>query len=377
MEGREEERSSTYADSGVDIVEEGKAIRSLVSALKFRREGFGAVADLGGHFTGIVDFGEHYLSLCTDGVGSKLLIAEELQKWDTVGIDCMAMNVNDIICIGAEPIAFVDYIAAVDPDPEILYQIGIGLNEGARQSDLTIIGGETASLPDIVNGLDLAGTCLGFVRKEHLIKGSDVSPGDVIIGLPSSGLHSNGFSLVRKLIRDNDISYISPLAEIIGRKEWRSRRKYPEYMAEVEKWAEAEAAAVIGELLLEPTRIYVKSVLELIRNLPQGAIHGMANITGGGFRNISRLNPEARFQIDSPLEVPPIFRLLQVLGSMEEREMYQTFNMGLGFVIVVAPEAEEAALEALEGSGARRIGEVVHGRGIFIKNPGIEYDGYV
>ncbi|MGA1820761.1 MAG: phosphoribosylformylglycinamidine cyclo-ligase [Thermoplasmatota archaeon] len=377
MEDREGERSSTYADSGVDIVEEGKAIRSLVSALKFRREGFGALADLGPHFTGIVDFGEHYLSLCTDGVGSKLMIAEELQKWDTVGIDCMAMNVNDVICIGAEPIAFVDYIATVDPDPDILHEIGIGLNEGARQSNLTIIGGETASLPDIVNGLDLAGTCLGFVRKEDLIKGSDVAQGDVIIGLPSSGLHSNGFSLVRKVIRDNDISFISPLAEIIGRKEWKSRSRYPDHMAEVERWAEVEGATVIGELLLVPTRIYVKNVLEVIRKLPAGTVHGMANITGGGFRNISRLNPHVRYHIDGPPDVPPIFRLLQVLGSIEEREMYQTFNMGLGFVIIVSPDVEEEALEVLGETGGRRIGTVVPGKGIFIQTPGIEYDGYV
>jgi len=156
-----EEKGMTYASSGVDIEEEGKAIRELVSALSFKRKGFGGAVDLSGHFTGLIDIGDSYLSMCTDGVGSKLEIARELEKWDTVGIDCMAMNVNDMICIGAEPLAFVDYIALEEPSARILSEIGKGLNEGARLSNLTIIGGETATLPDIVHGLDLAGTCLG------------------------------------------------------------------------------------------------------------------------------------------------------------------------------------------------------------------------
>ncbi|MGA1872804.1 MAG: phosphoribosylformylglycinamidine cyclo-ligase [Thermoplasmatota archaeon] len=377
MEGPEKERSLTYAGSGVDIIEEGKAIRGLVSALSYRREGFGSVADLGGHFTGIVDFGEHYLSLCTDGVGSKLLVAEQLQKWDTVGIDCMAMNVNDVICIGAEPIAFVDYIAAENPDPDVLHKIGMGLNEGARMANLTIIGGETASLPDIVNGLDLAGTCLGFVRKEKLIKGDLVSPGDVIIGIPSSGIHSNGFSLVRRVMTENDISYISPIEEVIGRKEWRSRSHFQEYMEEVERWAAVDGAAVIGDVLLTPTRIYVREVMELIENLPHGTVRGMANITGGGFRNISRINPQVGYNIDSPFDVPPVFRLLQVLGAIQEREMYQTFNMGLGFVVIVRSDEREHALDMMAPYGARRIGTVIDEKGIKVHPPGIEFDGYV
>ncbi|MBN1538816.1 MAG: phosphoribosylformylglycinamidine cyclo-ligase [Candidatus Thermoplasmatota archaeon] len=377
MEGPEEFSSVTYAGSGVDIVKEGRAIRGLISALKFRREGLGALADLGGHFTGIVDFGEHYLSMCTDGVGSKLLIAEELGKWDTVGIDCMAMNVNDVICIGAEPIAFVDYIATASPDPDILRHVGIGLNEGAMQANLTIIGGETASLPDIVQGLDLAGTCLGFVKKNELIRGVMTSPGDAIIGFPSSGLHSNGFSLVRKVMRDNDISYISPLEEVMGRKEWKYRSKYPHYKEEVERWAASEGTSIIGDILLTPTRIYVKEVLGLLKELPPGSVHGMANITGGGFRNISRIRSDVLYGIDEPLEVPNVFRMLQVLGSIEEREMYQTLNMGLGFVVIVSPEVEDEAIKHLSGTGARKIGRVVPGKGVLIEPPGVHYEGYV
>ncbi|MBN1389211.1 MAG: phosphoribosylformylglycinamidine cyclo-ligase [Candidatus Thermoplasmatota archaeon] len=377
MAGPEGENPVTYAGSGVDIVEEGKAIRGLISALKFRREGFGALADLGGHFTGIVDFGEHYLSLCTDGVGSKLMIAEELGKWDTVGIDCMAMNVNDVICIGAEPLAFVDYIATTNPDPETLEMVGIGLNEGARQANLTIIGGETASLPEMVRGLDLAGTCLGFVKKSELIKGDRTSPGDLIIGFPSSGLHSNGFSLVRKVMMDNDISYISPLEEVVARNEWKNRKRYPAYKEEVERWAASNGASVVGDILLTPTRIYVKDVLGLLKGLPSGCVHGMANITGGGFRNISRIRSDVLYKIDEPFEVPPVFRMVQVLGSIDETEMYQTLNMGLGFVIILAPEVEETALEHLSGTGARRIGHVLPGKGVIIEPQMIHYDGYV
>ncbi len=159
-------------------------------------------------------------------MGSKIKIAEALQKWDTVGIDCMAMNVNDMICIGAEPLAFVDYIAVDHPDPAVLTDIGKGLNEGASQSDLSIIGGETATLPEIVNGLDLAGTCLGMVEKDAVITGNDVQIGDVIIGLPSSGLHSNGFTLVRRVVEDNDISLIAPLEEVISSSDWKTRTLY-------------------------------------------------------------------------------------------------------------------------------------------------------
>ncbi|MGA1848432.1 MAG: phosphoribosylformylglycinamidine cyclo-ligase, partial [Thermoplasmatota archaeon] len=311
MGPEEQEKAATYAESGVDIINEGKAIRGLISALTFRREGIGSQVDVGGHFTGIVEFGDHYLSLCTDGVGSKILIAEQLQKWDTIGIDCMAMNANDVICIGAEPIAFVDYIATENPDPAVLHQVGKGLNEGSRLANLTIIGGETASLPEIVNGIDVAGTCLGFVRKDRVITGRDTMPGDLIIGLPSSGIHSNGFSLVRKIVEDNNLSYISPLEEVVGGKEWRSKSRYPRYMEMVEGWAGPEGSRILGEILLTPTLVYVREVMELLNALPPGTVHGMANITGGGFRNLARIKEGLRYVIDDPLEVPPVFRLVQ------------------------------------------------------------------
>jgi len=372
-----EEKGMTYASSGVDIEEEGKAIRELVSALSFKRKGFGGAVDLSGHFTGLIDIGDSYLSMCTDGVGSKLEIARELEKWDTVGIDCMAMNVNDIICIGAEPLAFVDYIALEEPSARILSEIGKGLNEGARLSNLTIIGGETATLPDIVHGLDLAGTCLGIVPKDRVITGREVSPGDLIIGLPSSGLHSNGFTLVRRVVRDAELSYISPLEEIVGSTDWMLHTRFPHYRKEVEEWAREEGSIVLGELLLEPTTIYVKPVLELLKEVDTGAVKGMANITGGGIRNLSRLGPDLLYKLNSMPPVPKVFRLVQVLGAIDEKEMYQTFNMGLGMALIIRPEYREKVLDLLSGSGASVIGRVEMGRGVEMPELELHFEGYV
>ncbi|MEA3558172.1 MAG: phosphoribosylformylglycinamidine cyclo-ligase [Candidatus Thermoplasmatota archaeon] len=368
---------TTYADAGVDIKGEGNAIRALVSSLKFRRKGTGAQVDIGGNFTGLVEFGEHYLSMCTDGVGTKIMIAEKLQRWDTVGIDCMAMNVNDLICIGAEPIAFVDYIATEDPRPEVLSEVGKGLNEGARQSDLTIIGGETATIPEIVNGLDLAGTCLGFVKKDSVITGKTISPGDIMIALPSSGIHSNGFSLVRRVVRDNDLSYASPLEEVVESRQWKGKVKFPDLMERVRSWVSAESSLVLGEVLLTPTRIYVKEIMELLEKLPKGAVKGMANITGGGFRNLSRMKEDVRFIIDDPLPVPPVFDMIQILGGVETREMYQTFNMGMGFALILDKTYLEDALNVLDGSGAKKVGKVKEGSGVMIEPPRVEFKGYV
>jgi len=372
------ERGSTYAESGVNIDREGEAIRSLVRKLEYRRVGSGRPADLPGQFTGLLDFpGDHYLSLCTDGVGSKILIAQAVSKYDTIGIDCIAMNVNDMICAGAEPIAFVDYIATEEPDPEIMAELGKGLNEGARQANISIIGGETASLPEMVNGMDIAGTCLGYVRKDRAITGEHVQAGDVLIGIPSSGIHSNGYSLVRMILEDSGISYASPLEEMMDRPEWRNRVSFGEYRQAVEEWSRENGSAVIGEILLTPTLIYVEPVMELIRRAPEGAVKGMANITGGGVRNLARVREDRRYVVSDPLPVPPVFRLIQVLGLVEEMEMYQTFNMGTGFIIVVDPSFKEEALKVLLRYGAREIGRVEEGSGITVEPLSLEYPGYV
>jgi phosphoribosylformylglycinamidine cyclo-ligase len=204
-----------------------------------------------------------------------------------------------------------------------------------------------------------------------------VKEGDIIIGLPSSGIHSNGFTLVRKVIEESDISYISPLDEVINRSEWKTKRRFPEYMSVVEEWAKEEGSRVIGEILLTPTKIYVREVIGLLKGLPNGAVHGMANITGGGIRNVARIKGGLGYTIDSPFEVPPVFRLVQVLGSVDEKEMYQTFNMGVGFVVIAGPEHLSKTMELLDGTGAKKIGSVVRGAGVKLTPLGIEYSGYV
>src|SRR5438552_116994 len=230
----------------------------VVAALTYRRKGLGKPLTKIGHFTGLVDFGYYALSLCTDSVGTKVLVAKEMRKWDTIGIDCVAMNVNDMICIGAEPLAFVDYVAVSDYDREVARQIGIGLNRGAELANVSIIGGEIAVVPELVRELDLAGTCFGVVRKSKIIDGRAIRTGDVIVGLPSAGIHSNGLTLARRILRDASVTLSDPVSQ------------------EGRPW---------GDELLEPTAIYVKPVLRAIR---KATIHGMAHITGGGLRNLVR-----------------------------------------------------------------------------------------
>jgi len=215
-----------YKDAGVDIDEEGRFIRNLISEIKFRR----IDRENKMHFTGLIPFGEYYIAMNTDGVGTKILIANYLRKWDTIGIDCIAMNVNDTITIGAEPIAFVDYLAIDHYDMDMATQIGKGLNKGAELANIDIVGGETATIPEIVNGIDLSGTSIGIVKKDAIITGDHIREGDLIFGLPSSGIHSNGLTLARKVLNLDE--------------------KFEEH--------------TIGEELLIPTRIYVKDILELL-----------------------------------------------------------------------------------------------------------------
>ncbi|MFH0968246.1 MAG: AIR synthase related protein, partial [Methanobacteriota archaeon] len=196
----EDGRRDAYRESGVDIDLEAQAVKALVSQLTFRRAGEYLMASEIGHFAGFISFGSHVLALAVDGVGTKMLIADELSDWSTVGIDCIAMNVNDLYVMNLEPVAFVDYIATDALSIEQMKQIGIGLNEGARQANISIIGGETATLKGLVSGLDLAGACLGVQEKGKVISGDQVIPGDLIVGIPSSGIHSNGLTLARRMV---------------------------------------------------------------------------------------------------------------------------------------------------------------------------------
>ncbi len=331
-------KKMTYKESGVDIFKEEKAIKGLISNIKNKRKGIGK--PLGGHYAGMIEFGKYALVLCTDGVGSKVEIASEIKKYDTVGIDCIAMNVNDAICVGAEPLAFVDYLAINNPNPKTTKEIGKGLAKGAELANISIIGGETASLPEIINGFDLAGTCLAYVEKDKIITGEKIKPGDIIIGLSSSGIHSNGYTLARKIIQNADFFYSD---------------KFPK---------EFYPKKPIGEILLTPTKIYVKETIELFKKIN---VHGLAHITGGGLRNLSRLKKDVKYTITDPLEPQPIFKFLQEKGNIDDKEMYQTFNMGMGLAIIVSEKDSKEALEILKKhsiSEVKIVGKIEKGKDV-------------
>lgn len=335
----------TYAKAGVNIDKKSSSISALVEHLKFRRKGLGRPIDLPGHFTGLVDFGDYALTLCTDGVGTKLLIADALKKWDTIGIDCIAMNVNDTICVGSEPIAFVDYIAIDKPDEKVTAEVGKGLEAGAAMSNMTIVGGEIAVLPELVRGFDLAGTCLGMVKKDRMITGQDIRSGDALIGLPSSGIHSNGLTLARRIIEKNGIGYDERVKGL---------------------------NRSVGLELLQPTIIYVKQVLKLIRAFD---VRGMANITGGGLRNLIRLKKGIGFEIEEPMKHQPIFDVLQELGNVSDKEMYQIFNMGMGYSLVVPDRQADKVVKAA-GKGAKIVGRAVKSDRITVPSLRLSYSKY-
>ena len=313
---------STYSEAGVDIDASERATEALIAQIKgVNRKGDGEAIELDNGFAGLVKLGDGALAMCTDGVGSKLLLAEEMNSIHTVGIDCVAMNTNDLICVGAEPLSFVDYVALDKPDEKLMAKIGMGLAEGCKQSNCTLSGGETAILPELVHGFDIAGTSVGYVKQDKIIDGTKIVEGNVLIGLESSGPHSNGYTLIRKLFD--------------GDKE-------------------------LGKKLVEPTRIYVKEVMELIN---QVNVNGIAHITGGGLDNISRINDNFQYVIDNPLPVPSVFDWLQEKGNIETKEMYRTFNMGMGMIIIVNKADAEKSVSIL-GKHAQVIGSVENGKGV-------------
>jgi len=327
----------TYAQAGVDEEKTAKALKGIIDLAKatfrFREGKLGRPAENIGHYSALLDFGGFYLAMTTDGVGTKTLIAEAVGKFDTIGVDMIAMNVNDLICVGAEPVALVDYLAVREPDEKAFSEIAKGLHEGARQAGIAIVGGETAVMPDLINGFDLAGTAIGVVEKGKVITGREIRPGDAVIGIASSGIHSNGLTLARKLlIPKYGLDY-----EYGGRKLW--------------------------EWLLEPTRIYVKAVLELIESVE---VHGLAHVTGGGLTNLRRLT-DYGFSLNMP-PVEGIFKLIHKNGVPLE-EMFRVFNMGVGFVIIVPQGEKEDALDVLNRHfKSFEIGEVTKEPGITVEN---------
>jgi phosphoribosylformylglycinamidine cyclo-ligase len=320
-----------YARAGVSQGDVDAAVAALVSALAASAPPDSRQVLASGHYANVVRIDERTgIALSTDGVGTKLLIAEQLGRWDTVGIDCVAMNVNDVVCVGAEPLAMVDYLAVERADAEIAEAIGVGLARGAKRAGIEIVGGELAQLGELINGLDLAGACLGVVALDSLVTGAAIEPGDPAIGLPSSGLHSNGYTLARSALEG-----IPMEDDRLGRP--------------------------LGEILLEPTEIYAKPIVELLRS--EVDVRGLAHITSGGLGNLLRLEAEVGYEIDDPLPVPPIFTLIQELADVPDDEMHEVFNMGCGFCVVVAASDEELALKKVHAHypDAKRIGRAVSG----------------
>ena len=321
--------SDAYARAGVSQRAAGGAVESLVRSLRAINTGKPSrVIPLPGHYASVLRLDDRTgLALSTDTVGTKMVVAERLRRYDTIGIDCVAMGVNDVICVGAEPIALLDFILTEHADPEICEQLGVGLARGAELAGIEIPGGEIAQVAEIVSGHELGGTCVGLVDLDAIVTGAAVEPGDPVIGLPSSGLHSNGYTLARSALDDVPLD-------------------------------DGRLGRPLGDVLLEPTEIYVRAVLELLRSPVD--VRGLAHITGDGLNNLLRLEAEVGYEIDAPLPVPPVFGLIQELGQVSDDEMHEVFNMGCGFCCVVAADDESAALESLLGHypDARRIGRV-------------------
>jgi phosphoribosylformylglycinamidine cyclo-ligase len=336
----------SYRDSGVDI-DAGNALVKAIKPLAAATRRPGADADLGG-FGGLFDlrragFKDPILVAANDGVGTKLRIAIESGRHETVGIDLVAMSVNDLLAQGAEPLFFLDYFACGKLDVDVARAVVAGIAEGCRQAGCALIGGETAEMPGMYAGgdYDLAGFAVGAVERGQLLPRADIAAGDVLIGLPSSGVHSNGYSLVRRLVAAAGLAWDAP--------------------------APFNAARPLAEALLEPTRIYVKAALRAIR--ATGAVKALAHITGGGLsENVPRILPDGiAAHIDlSAWKAPAVFGWLMQAGALDEAEMLRTFNCGVGLVIVAAREGADAVMRALEAAGETpvRIGELEPGRGV-------------
>lgn len=355
---------ASYAATGVDVVGLEPALGSLVERLAattaFPRLGRPVLPN--GFFANVLDLGTGQgLAISTDGVGTKLLVALALGRFDTIGIDLIAMNVNDVLCVGAEPIALVDYIAVSSTDRELLDQLATGLVEGARLARISIPGGEIAQVRELLRphppnseGFDIVATAVGVVPIDRVIVGRDVVPGDVVIGLPSSGVHSNGLTLARRIL--------------VGE---RGVEGYHERPA-------ALGGASVGEELLRPTRIYVAEVMALLdAGVP---VKALAHITGDGLLNLLRIAaPDVGFVLDQLPEPQPIFGLLAAKGGIAPAEMYQTFNMGIGFCVVVPQSDAARALEILRGvdPAAAPLGHAVRDakRNMVLPEPGLVGSG--
>ncbi len=345
------ERAWTYARAGVDRKEVGRALAALLGEVRGRPPpSHGRRVDLPGHYAGLVRIGRETVAITTDTVGTKTLLAAEVGEWEGVGEDIVAVNANDLASVGARPSALVDCLSLPRPDPAIFAAIGRGLDRGLRIAGMHLLGGETAVVPELVTGYDLGGTAIGFFpRGRRPVTGAAVRPGDVLLGVPSSGLHANGMTLVRRLLTEHAVDLAAPRPGGPG---------------------------PLGRELLAPTRIYTP-VSEALADLP--GITGFAHLSGGGVRNLARLSERAGFVLDRWPEVPRLFGWLGGLGGIAPEAMFETFNMGIGFVVAARPTGLAALRRRLARAGAGDavpIGHVERGSGVTLPALGLHYAGY-
>jgi len=334
-----------YADAGVDTDAASAGLAGLLSWVrrteKFR-EGTGAPLVPNGFFANVLRMTDHLsIAISTDGVGSKSAVAQMAGVYEGIGWDCIAVNVNDVICAGAEPVALVDYISLQHPHQDLLTSLGKGLHDGAERARVAIVGGELSQHPDTLTGpregyaFDISGTCIGVLEGRAPITGAAIVPGDVILGMPSDGIHANGMTLARRVL----------LADGAGG---------------IDRWLEA-CGRTVGEELLRPTHIYVPEVLAMLKAGVE--VKGLAHISGDGLLNLARLEAAVSYRIDALPDVPPVFDAIQNEGRIDDAEMFRVFNMGVGFCVVLDPASADAAMTAIRGAGGvvSRIGEVVAG----------------
>lgn len=325
-----------YRDAGVNTDEADAGLarltKRIASTWPKASEMGGVQLDIG-YFANVVNIGGLGIAITTDGVGSKAMIASMLSKYDTIGIDCVAMNVNDVICVGAQPVSMVDYVAIESVSAAILDEISIGLTEGAKLAQVSISGGETAQLKGMVHGFDLAGTAIGYVPLDKILVGQNIKQGDVLIGIESNGVHSNGLSLARRAFFELN--------------------KYPL------SHQFSELDCDLGTELLKPTHIYVREALDLLANIT--SIKALVHITSDGFLNLTRVKSQVGYVIDQLPPVPPIFSIIQRLSGTENTEMFSVYNMGIGFCVVVDPADADRALSiiAKHGKRAHKIGYAI------------------
>ena len=332
-------RSEVYKETGVDTAEADAGLERIIARVKgtWPASGLGRVVLPIGYFANVIELDGVGLALCTDGVGSKTIIADMMGKYDTIGIDCVAMNVNDMICVGAKPLSLVDYIAVSRTDAAMLDAIAVGLCEGARIAQVSISGGETAQLKDVVHGFDLVGMAVGRVPLDKVIDGRNVQEGDIVIGVRSNGIHSNGLTLARKTLFEQHGYSVTRRFDELG--------------------------ATLGEELLRPTAIYVPEAMQILQQVE--GVKALINITSDGLLNLTRVAAEVGYVIDRLIEPQPIFALIQRhSNAVDESEMFEVFNMGIGFCYVVDPAAAEPTIAVLRQHGrfAQRIGYAVADR---------------